>query len=335
MKKSSIMRLSVFIVALVVGIFILQYKGCAGSSNVLTLYTTLEEPLAKALFDEFKKETGIRVKFIRLSTGEAVARMEAEQKNPQVSIWVGGVGLGHIKAKNKGMTLSNQSSQAFQKMPEAFKDPEGYWVGIYVGPLVFATNQKRAKEMGIEPPKSWEELADPKYKKMIRVAHPSTSGTGYNVITTIVHLFGNNEEQAFSYLKKLTTNVNRFTKSGSAPGKDCSIGETTIAIGYRHDLLRLKEQGAPIEITVPQDGTGFEVASMSLIKETENAKKLYEWILGSKKAREILASWHVIPLFPDGQNKSGMDFKAVHQDTTWDANNEERLVERWKKEVSE
>ncbi|MDR3249350.1 MAG: iron ABC transporter substrate-binding protein, partial [Treponema sp.] len=74
------------------------------AQNTLSAYSTLEEPLAKALFEQFQKETGITVSFVRLSGGEAVARMEAEKSNPQASIWVGGVGLDHITAKSKGLT---------------------------------------------------------------------------------------------------------------------------------------------------------------------------------------------------------------------------------------
>ena len=59
---------------------------------------------------------------------------------------------------------------------------------------------------------------------MIRVANPNTSGTSYNVITTILHMFHEDEELTFMYLEELDKNVNMYTKSGSAGGKDCAIG---------------------------------------------------------------------------------------------------------------
>jgi iron(III) transport system substrate-binding protein len=49
------------------------------AQNSVSAYTTLEEPLAKELFEQFQKETGIAVNFVRLSGGEAVARLEAEK----------------------------------------------------------------------------------------------------------------------------------------------------------------------------------------------------------------------------------------------------------------
>ena len=75
-------------------------------------YTTLEEPLAKQLFEQFEKETNIKVNWQRLAGGEVETRLEAEKANPQASIWVGGVGLNHMSAKAKGLTAPYKSRAA-------------------------------------------------------------------------------------------------------------------------------------------------------------------------------------------------------------------------------
>ncbi len=308
------------------------------SAEVVKAYTTFEEPLAKELFDKFEQETGIKVEWVRLSTGEATARLEAEKENPQASIWAGGVGLGHIEAKQKGLTAPYKSPVA-KNTPEQYRDPDYYWIGLYIGPLAFATNKDRAAELGLEPPTGWLDIIDSKYESLVRVANPNTSGTAYNVITNLLEIFHHDEDFTFFYLKKLDRSIEQYTKSGSAGGKSCAIGEIPFAIGYAHDLVRLKENGAPIEITVPEEGTGFEIASMSLIKdgpEPVNAKKLYNWIL-SKDALEIFASWYVVPVSQDAPvDKIAIDvkkLKTVTQDLVWDASNKERLVERWNKEI--
>ncbi|MDK2951207.1 MAG: iron(III) transport system substrate-binding protein [Kosmotogales bacterium] len=308
------------------------------AAEFVKAYTTLEEPLAKELFEKFEAETGIKVEWVRLSTGECTARLEAEKENPQASIWVGGVGLGHIEAKQKDLTTPYKSPMS-ANTPEEYRDPEYYWIGLYIGPLAFATNNDRAAELGIEPPKGWFEIIDSEYRDMIRVANPNTSGTAYNVITTILHLFHEDEDLTFMYLEELDKNVNMYTKSGSAGGKDCAIGETPLAIGYAHDLVRLKENGAPITITVPREGTGFEIASMSLVKgggEPVNAKKLYNWMLG-EEAQKILASWYVVPVSEIApQDAIAIDvneLETVDQLLEWDAANKTRLCERWTEEI--
>ena len=310
------------------------------ASGSVNAYTTLEEPLAAKLFQEFEAETGIKVNFVRLSGGECVARLEAEASNPQASIWVGGVGLDHITAKSMGLTTPYVSRYT-SKTPATFRDPENYYIGLYVGPLTFVTNLDRAKELGLDIPQSWADLLKPEYKGQIRMANPNSSGTAYNTLTTILDVYGT-EDAMMDYMKKLDKNIDQYTKSGSAPGKSVATGEIPVAIGYAHDQVKLKAAGAPIVITAPTEGTGYELASMSLVKggkDTVNAKKLYDWILSSPAAQKTFTEWYVV-LVADGAIKhpdalSIKDIKVVDEDMAWDGNsvNKTRLLDRWTNEI--
>lgn len=311
------------------------------AQNSVSAYTTLEEPLAKALFEQFRKETGITVNFVRLSGGETVARMEAEKANPQASIWVGGVGLDHITAKSKGLTAPYRSRFSGNTAAE-FRDPEDYWIGLYVGPLTFVTNLDRAKELGLTPPKSWADLLKPEYKGYIRMANPNISGTAYNVITTIRTLNNGDENKTFEYLKKLDANIDQYARSGSAPGKSVALGEIPIAIGYAHDQVKLKVEGANIVITAPSEGTGYELASMSLIKggkDPVNAKRLYDWIISAKSAQDLFVQWYQVLVAKGAQKHpealSLDQIKTIKQDMAWDGDkvNKDRLLKRWNNEI--
>ncbi|MDR1651893.1 MAG: ABC transporter substrate-binding protein [Synergistaceae bacterium] len=338
--KISVRSLKVFAASAAAAVLLpLVLAGPAAAAEAVKAYTTMEEPLAKALFDEFERETGIRVEWVRLSGGEAVARLEAERANPQASIWVGGVGTQHIEAKQKGLTAPYRSRAAIS-IDEKYRDPDSYWIGLYVGPIAFCINTERAAELGIGIPKSWADLIKPEYAKRVRVAHPSTSGTAYNMVTTVIRIHGGDEDKAFGYLRKLNNSIEQYTRSGSSPGKSAAIGEIPVAIGYLHDQIKLKIEGAPIEIAIPSDGTGFETASMSLIKDgpdSLNAKKLYDWVLG-QKAMDTISKWYVIPLSrlasPSDTGFSLRDMNLVNQNDQWDAENKARLVERWNAEIT-
>ena len=278
----------------------------------VTVYTTLDEELARDVFKAFEEETGIAVEWVRLSTGEATARLEAEKDNPQASVWYGGVGLGHIEAKQKGLTTPYKSPAA--TMPAQFRDTEYYWSGIYAGPLCFESNTKSLEKYGLTAPTSWEEICDPKYTGHVQMANPGSSGTSYNVLATLVQIYG--EDEAFKLLKKLDNNITQYTRSGSAPGKNASIGEVTVAIGYAHDGVRLVDQGYPLEITFPSEGTGYEVASISMIKngpadEMEAAKRLIDWALG-KTAASIYATKFVVPFVDVPLAKGAMPISKVN-----------------------
>ena len=305
------------------------------AQETLAIYTTLDEPLARAVVAAFEEDTGIKVAWVRLSGGECVARLIAEKENPQISIWYGGVGLDHIVAKDKGLTMPYESPNAVN-IPDNFKDKDHYWTGIYAGPLCFANNTNLLKELELEAPTSWADLIKPEYEGQIMVANPGTSGTAYNVLATLVQILG--EDEAFKYLKALDKNIFQYTRSGSAPGKSASLGEVTVGIGYAHDQVKLVSQGYPLMITFPSEGTGYEIASISLIKggpQTELAKKLYDWAL-TKRAAEVYASVYVCP-FVDVELKEGAipisKVKTIDQDNKWAGENKDRLVAKWTDEV--
>ncbi len=305
---------------------------CRKKSDRVTVYTTLDEELARDVFKAFTEETGISVDWVRLSTGECVARMEVEKENPQASIWFGGVGSGHLEAKNKGLTMPYNSLSA--EMGFRFRDPEYFWTGIYAGPLCFESNINKLKQYGLKAPTSWKDLCSPEYYNHIQMANPGSSGTSYNVLSTLIQIYGEND--AFEYLKKLHNNITQYTRSGLAPGKNVSIGEVSVAIGYAHDGIRLKNEGYPLEITFPEEGTGYEVASISLIKngpeeELESAKKLFDWSL-EESAAKIYAARFVVPFANVPLPKGALPISQVniiHQDDQWAAANKQRLVDKW------
>jgi iron(III) transport system substrate-binding protein len=303
----------------------------------VTVYVSMDEAIARETLDVFTKSTGIQVDWIRLSTGEAAARIAAEKNNPQASLWLGGVGLNHIDAKNDGLTIP-YASPAAKKIPKEFKDKDNYWCGFYVGPLCFVYNTEKMKEKKLPVPKSWADLTKPIYKGQIQMANPQTSGTSYNVITTMINVYKGDEKKAFDYLKKLNENISQYTKSGSAPGRNAAIGETPIALGYAHDQVKLISQGYPLEISFPKEGTGFEVAALSLSKggpQLNTAKKLYDWMLGEEAgkilAKSFLAVFADVPLQPGAVPLSKV--KVVDQDDQWAGDNKDRLTEKWLNEV--
>ena len=327
---------------LIMVLFILFISiGFVAAQNSVSAYASCDETLAKALFDQFTRETGIAVNWVRLSGGEALARMEAEKANPQASIWVGGVGLDHITGKTKDLTTPYRSREAVNT-PNEFKDPQNFWIGLYVGPLTFVVNLDRARALRLSTPRSWADLLKPEFKGYIRMPNPNTSGTAYNVLTTIRTLNNKDEDRAFDYLKRLDVNIDQYTRSGAAPGQSVATGEIPIAIGYAHDQVKLKSEGANTEIIAPSEGTGFELAAMSLIKSGKQpiqARQLYDWILSSANAQKLFTDYYVV-LVRKGAAKHPLalsldQIKTIEQDLIWDgdAANRKRLLDRWVAEI--
>ena len=77
---------------------------CMGvNAAELNAYTVMPEKYASRIFAEFTKDTGIKVNFLRFSTGEALARLTAEKGNPQVDALLGGPADMYAAAKKEGI----------------------------------------------------------------------------------------------------------------------------------------------------------------------------------------------------------------------------------------
>jgi iron(III) transport system substrate-binding protein len=249
----------------------------------LNVLMTPQEEWCQGMKQEFEKLTGIRVNYVRMSSGEALARIRAEKNNPQFDIWWGGPIDSFIAAKQEGL-LEPYNSPNYANLldQKKYKDAENYWVGIYVGSLGFCTNKNwLAAHPGVKAPTSWQDLLRPEFKGQIMVAHPSTSGTSYTALATILQIMG--EEKGWEYIKKYAAQVHTFTKSGAAPAKFVGQGEAAVGIVFSHDIVNeIENNKLPLEMTFPSEGTGYEIGGMALIKggkNVANAKKWFDWAI--------------------------------------------------------
>lgn len=258
----------------------------AVTSTELNLLCTPQVEWCEGMKEEFELlYPEITVNFVRMSSGEALARLRAEKDDPQFDIWWGGPVDSFIAAKADNLlepyaspNLANLTNQ------ELFRDeaepPE--WAGVYVGSLGFATNTDKAAELGIEPPRSFEDLLDPRLNDQIMIAHPSTSGTSYTFACTVLQVMG--EDAGWEYLRRFDDQVFQYTKSGSAPGRFVGAGEATVAIVFSHDIVTFIEEGFPLDLSFIESGTGYEIGGMALIKDAKHldaARLWYDWALTS------------------------------------------------------
>lgn len=301
----------------------------------LTIYAGLMEDHAQGAAKEFEKATGVKTSVVRMSGGEILTRIEAEKENTKASVWYGGPADTFIAAKEKGL-LEKYVSPNAEKIPDKFKDPDGYWTGIYTGYLGFVCNGKLLQEKNIPVPKSWQDLLDPGLKGQIVVANPASSGTAYALIATLAQLWG--EEEAMDYLKKLDGQIRQYPKTGSAPAQMVGMGEAMVGICFMHDGIKYYEEGyTDIVLSSPEEGTGYEIGAVAIIKnapDLEAAKIFIDWAL-TKEAQELGQKFGSFQFLtnpeasPPKQAEQLKDTKLIDYDMEFAGKNRERLIEEW------
>ncbi len=264
-------------------VLLLSLPGVAAAQGNLVLYCTPQEEWCRAMVTAFERKTGIKVAMTRKSSGENYAQVKAEASNPRGDIWWGGTGDPHLQAAEEGLLEEYRSPLLKDLYPWAVRQAEQAkyrTVGVYAGLLGFGFNTELLARKKLPEPKCWSDLLSDKLRDEVQVADPNSSGTAYTLLATIVQLHG--EDKGFDFLKRLHRNINQYTKSGAAPAKAASSGETLIGITFMHDLVTFAVGGAPIKVVAPCEGTGYEVGSMSIIKGGKNpqqARIWYDWAL--------------------------------------------------------
>ncbi|WP_428771592.1 ABC transporter substrate-binding protein [Treponema sp. HNW] len=258
-------------------------KSVRKASKNLSMYFAWTEDEIPTYCQEFEKDTGIHINYVRLSAGEMITRVISEKGNPQVSIICGGGSEGYINAANEGIFEPYRSPE-LDNIPDIYWEKDNKWEPVCVAVLCFAVNTEWFKEQKMQYPTTWEALLNPKFKDMVIMAHPSTSGVSSNILTSLVQMLG--EDNAFDYFKKLTNIVPYYAKASSSAPSAVSLGEAAIGLTVDSDTLKYQNQGYPIAISFP-DPTFVDVNAIALVKngpadEVENAKIFIDWMLSQR-----------------------------------------------------
>ncbi|HBX82359.1 MAG: ABC transporter substrate-binding protein [Propionibacteriaceae bacterium] len=254
----------------------------AGTTDSLNIACSQQEDFCQKITAAFQKATGIKSTYVRLGSGEVLARLQTA--TGEFDVWSGGQAENHLIANDKGFVTPYVSPNAAALTAE-FKDDKGIWAGFYTDSIAFCSNSKELAKLGIAAPTSWQALLDPKLKGHIAMPHPATAGVGYMAIFTVDALNNGDKTKTIDYFKSLNPSIVQYSKSAATGTEMAGRGEVAIAIALDSDCVKAKLSGfADLVNSYPAEGTGYEVGSVSILKGARNeaaAKKYMDWILST------------------------------------------------------
>ena len=144
------------------------------------------------------------------------------------------------------------------------------------------------------------------------------------------------EQAGWDFMRRLNENVRQYTRSGSAGGRMVQLRETGLTIGYLHDAVAFRREGFEhIVIGIPQEGTGFEIGAVGIIKnapELEAAKRFVDWAL-TPGAQELGQTVNALQFLTNPNAKPPVEVeqfrnvRLIDQDDEWAGANRTRFLE--------
>ena len=295
----------------------------AQAEGELVVYGSCEEDYLSAACANFESIYGIKTQYQRLSTGEVPTKIEEENGNPSADVWFGGTNNPYDTAAAKGLLDNSYTPiNASHLTKDIYKDPNGYWYGIYTGILGFMANTNELDRLGLAAPQTWDDLLKPEYKDLIWLSNYNTAGTAKLVINTMLQMKGHDE--GIQYLVDLDKNIQVYTKSGSGPSKNVGTGECVIGIGFLHDgITQIVDNGYDnVQLIIPADGTSCEIGPVAIFNgaKHQNAARLFMEYALSPDCVELAAdngSYQFLVIDNAHQPQQAIDF-GLDPSLVWD-----------------
>lgn len=325
------------IASLGLGILLSTASITPSSSGELTIYAGAEADNIKYFSEIFQKtHPDIKLNWIRDSTGIIAARVLAEKDNPKADVLFAMAVTSMTNFARMGL-FEPYNPSGMEKLNPLFLDAQkpANWVGLYGWASSMCFNTIEAGKAKVPKPASWADLTNPVYKGKITMPNPASSGTGYLMVAAWIQMMG--EAKAWQFMDQLHENIAVYSHSGSKPCEQAAAGEHMIGLSFPFRAIKLKEQGAPIDIILAAEGTGWEMQTGAIMKGTKNladAKKFMDWAV-SESAMKAYGSRYEVTGLPVKLDRSkffpaDLDQKLIKNDFAWAANEQSRILAEWR-----
>lgn len=274
------------------------FLATAGSAQAqsLTVYTAGPGGLADAMAEAFEAETGIRVDVFQGTTGQVMARLEAEEANPQADVVVSASWGSAVDMHERGLLLEYVSPHA-ETVPDYLQ--HSHYVAQGISALAIAWNT----ESGTPRPEDWSDLADPAFRDLVTMPDPAQSGSAFDLVVGLEAARG---EAAWELLAALSENEMIVPGPNAAALNPVLQGAKAAVFGAVDYISYAQaEAGETVEVIVPASGTVIAPRPMMILASTGNpdaAKAFVDFTL-SEAGQALVADTFLMPARTDVEGK--------------------------------
>ncbi|TYP78112.1 extracellular solute-binding protein [Paenibacillus methanolicus] len=315
----------------------------AGATNAASNATKSDEPLVVYLndFDEiikpmFEEATGYKLELVTGNGAELASRIEAEKGNPHWDVlWMDSMPMIDQLGKN-GQLLENwtpSNQDGLTDFAKGLIPASGayYPTGAHAASvIVYNTKAYDAASA----PKTWQELADAKFKDAVGMADPAVAAPAYPFVAWFFQSQGT--EAAQGYFDSLMKNGLRVYPKNPNVAKALTGGEIKAAALQESNAYTLKAKGEPVDVIWPAEGAPASVRVAAIQKETKHAdaaQAFVEFLLDPKTQQALIDQGEESYFEPSAQGVKAKadraaEAKLVVAEAAW-AGEHEGEIKQW------
>ncbi len=272
-------------------VFIFLASGAWG----LTIYSYdsfVSYGLSKKVIPLFEKMTGEKV-IVRTygDAGAVLSRLILEKKRPKADLVIG-IDQNLLPRALKSGVLSPYKPENITNIHNKglIFDPTYHVIPYDYGAISIVYDKEKLKN----PPESFEELLDKKYKGSLILEDPRTSSTGLAFLYWTIAVYGNDFTK---YWKSLLPNILTITSGWDEAFELFSNGEAPMMVSYATDPAYSYEnyKSTRYGALIFKEGGYIQIEGAGIVKGTKDrkmAERFIEFMLTSEFQKEIpLTQW--------------------------------------------
>lgn len=259
----------------------------SGLSGKVTVYMPSPAGLADEITAGFQAKTGVQVEVFQGTTGEILARLEAEEANPVADVVILASWSDGISMKEEGKLMSYTPEHA-DNVVENWIDDESMLFGYSASAVGVIYNTTIIPELSAD----WEELASAKYANLLAIPDAEKSGSCKDFVAGFVNAYG------WDVFEGMATNGMINGGANKAALESVTTGEVGILVaGVDYNAYSSITNGEPLAIYYPEGGTVVNprpAMIMNTSPNVENAKAFVDYLF-SDEAQQMVANAYLLP----------------------------------------
>lgn len=256
-------------------------------SGKVTVYMPSPAGLADKITAGFTEKTGVQVDVFQGTTGEILARLEAESANPVADVVVLASWSDGLAMKKAGKIISYTPENA-DKAVEGWIDEDNMLFGYSASAVGIIYNTTVIPEMTAD----WSELSGEQFKDTLAIPDPEKSGACKDFVAGFVNKFG------WDAFEGMAANGMTVPGANKAALEAVTTGEVgALVAGVDYNAYSSIKKGEPLAIYYPAGGTVVNprpAMIMDTAPNADNAKAFIDYLY-SDEAQKLVADAYLLP----------------------------------------